>query len=74
MWTGFSVISLYAYGKQIFSKMQNKVKPLKHLNVNKKISLINNKKSLENRFKKLMKVVKILNKKYQVTHNHNHMA
>ena len=27
MWTGFSVLSLYAYGKRVFNRKQNKVEP-----------------------------------------------
>ena len=74
LWTGFSVISIYAYGKQIFSKKQNKIEQMKPANnkVTKKIAQLINNKTLfwENKLNKLMKIVKISKKKNQVTHYH----
>ena len=71
LWTGFSIYSIYAYGKQVLSKKQNKIKPLKPVNVNKKIALINNKtSSLDNKLNKIMKVVKILKKNNQFADQH----
>ena len=72
LWTGFSIYSIYVYGKQVFSINQNKIEPMKSSNnkVNKKIALINDKTSyLENKLNKAMKIVKIL-KKNRVTHDH----
>ena len=76
LWTGFSVHSIYAYGKQMFSKKQNKIEPSKRVNYktpNKKLSFPNKnnnvKKSLESKLNKMMKVMKTL-KKNQVTHIH----
>ena len=73
LWTGFSVLSMYAFGKQIFKKQQNKIEEIK-VNTNavndKKIASINKKNgkilSLETKLNKMMKVVKIL-KKNQIT-------
>ena len=74
LWTGFSIYSIYTYVIQVFSKKQNKIDQMKPVNnkITKKIAqLINNKTSFwEKKLNKVMKVVKILKKKNQVTHVH----
>ena len=80
LWTGFSVYSIYAYGKQVFSKKQNKNKiepsnPVNYQTLNKKLFSLNKKNNvkisfLETKLNKVLKVMKILNKKNQVTHVH----
>ena len=74
MWTGFSIYSIYVYGKQVLSKNQNKIKPMKPVNnkVSKKylsLSIINT-WFLETKLNKVMKIVKISRKKNNVTHDH----
>ena len=73
MWTGFSIYSIYAYGKKVFSKSQSQIEPMKLINnkVNKKLALINNKKStLNDKLNKVMKVMKILEKKIHTNQVH----
>ena len=71
LWTGFSVISLFAFGKKFFNRKQNEIEPIK-VNVNsvnnKKITSINKKnyKISISSLKNIMKTMKILKKKNQV--------
>ena len=72
LWTGFSVISTYSYGKRFFRRNQNKVESIKTVDgaVNSRkivlISKLNNKISLQTKLNKVMKVMKI-KKKNQVS-------
>ena len=73
LWTGFSVISIYAYGKQYFRRNQNKVELIKTV-----LGAVNNRKrvlinkmndkisSLQTKLNKVMKVIKI-KKKNKIT-------
>ena len=79
LWTGFSVVSLYAFGKRIINRKPNKIEAIK-VNVvnNKKMASINKKNgkisSLETKLNKVMKFVRILKKKnpvIKVTPNNN---
>ena len=65
LWTGFSLYSLYGYGKWIFNrKKENKITPKK--TANKKISkIIKQNNELNCKLNKVMKVVKIIRKKNQ---------
>ena len=69
LWTGFSVLSLYAFGKRIINRKQNKIEAIK-VNVNsvnnKKIASINKKNDKISSLKNVLKTVKILKKKNQV--------
>ena len=69
LWTGFSVLSLYAFGKRIINRKQNKIEAIK-VNVNsvnnKKIASINKKNDKISSLKNVMKMMKILKKKNQV--------
>ena len=69
LWTGFSIFSIYAYGKQFFRRNQNKVESIKTENgaVNNKKRVLINKmndkiSSLQTKLNKVMKVMKIKNK------------
>ena len=86
LWTGFSVFSLYDYAKRLFIRNKNKVEPLKSANanngINRKKAFISNKKNnkisqLETKLNKVIKVMKILNKKNRVikaTSDHNDLT
>ena len=45
LWTGFSVVSIYAYGKRVFNRKQNKVEQIDHDNVG-----VNNYNQIHNHF------------------------
>ena len=68
LWTGFSVISLFAFGKKFFRRKQNEIKEIK-FNVNsvnnKKITSIN-KNNKMSYLKNVMTMMKILKKKNRV--------
>ena len=69
MWTGFSVLSMYGFGKRFFARKQ--MESLESVNINavnnKKINKKNNKVSLlETKLNKVLKTMKILKKKTQV--------
>ena len=68
LWAGFSVASMYAYGKHVFNRKQNKIEAIK-VNVsainNKKIASTN-KNDKTSSVKNVMKAMKILKKKNQV--------
>ena len=72
LWTGFSVISMYSYGKRLFRRHQNRVESIKKVdgavNNKKRILIIklNDKISLQTKLNKVMKVIKI-KKKNQVS-------
>ena len=69
LWTGFSVLSLYAFGKRIINRKQNKIEAIKvnvNLVNNKKIASINKKNDKISSLKNVMKMMKILKKKNQV--------
>ena len=75
MWTGFSVLSMYGFGKQFFTRKQ--MESLESVNINavnnKKIALINKKNDKISSLKNVMKIMKILRKKQviEVTLNNN---
>ena len=68
LWTGFSVLSLYAFGKRIINRRQNKIEAIK-VNANsvnnKKIASIKKNEKISS-LKNVMKMMKILKKKNQV--------
>ena len=69
LWTGFSIFSIYAFGKRITNRKQNKIEAIE-VNVNavnnKKIALINKKNNKISSLKNIMKTMKILKKKNKV--------
>ena len=73
LWTGFSVLSMYAYGKGFLVKKQNQINPKKMVNVtvnnNKKIIFIS-KKNNDTTLKKTRKVIK-KNSVIKVTQDQN---
>ena len=74
LWTGFSVISLFDFGKRFFNKKQTEIEPIKvNVNmVNKKIFLINKNNNKTSSLKNVIKM-KFLKKNQviKVTPNNN---
>ena len=68
MWTGFSIISIYAYGKHVFNRKQNEKEhkePVNvHIHINKKFVFINNK--INDKISSLKKIKKILKEKNSI--------
>ena len=66
LWTGFSVFSIYAYGKHVFNRKQDKIEVNVNSVNNKKIASINKKNDKISSLKNVMKMMKILKRKNQV--------
>lgn len=71
LWTGFSILSMYAYGKRFFVNSQDEKEPFKPIVIiNKKIVFTNNNKNDKISFiKRIRKMIKKKNSVINLTPN-----